>query len=172
MSSRKEEFPPEGKRVLVTPIDVVSTWRLYSKIPAAYAVATSAHESNFTINEIDTEPNGFISKGIFQISDEEVAQTLQSADILTLHGACSVLSALAEVRLKHIMTAAKLTTATADCYAYLALAHNQGLHAALKTIQAHGLDWKKYKERNPNIKGIASYGDDCISGGPHWPVLV
>jgi hypothetical protein len=58
-----------------------------------------------------------------------------------------------------------------DVWAYLALAHNQGLGAALKTIRTYGLDWDAYKKRNPTMTGIIEYGDDCISGGPAWKAM-
>jgi hypothetical protein len=73
-----------------------------------------------------------------------------------------------------------------DWYAYLALAHNEGLNAAKKTIGIHGADWPAYKARNgacsahaaplamsygkgfdcltctPYIRRIGAYGDDCM----------
>lgn len=167
---RIEAFLPDGKRIHVAPSEVVSAWRACTRlIPAQYAVGTGDHESSFTVNEVDTEASGFISKGIFQLSDEEIAQSGQCADVLTLGGSCSVLSNLAEKRLLLIMHAAEIEEPTPDCWAYLAIAHNQGPTAAVKTIQKYGLNWVAYRERNRSIPGIASYGDDCITGGIHWP---
>jgi hypothetical protein len=55
-----------------------------------------------------------------------------------------------------------------DTWAFLAIAHNEGLGAAEKTIMAHGLNWSAWKKRNPRLAAMAAYGDDCITGGDRW----
>ena len=63
------------------------------------------------------------------------------------------------------------TTGISSLWAYLALAHNQGLAAALKTIAKYGVDWPAYKARNPQLADMGRYGDDCITGGSKWDVI-
>ena len=49
-----------------------------------------------------------------------------------------------------------------DMGPYLAIAHNQGLAAALSTVRNYGMDWEAYKARNPTIAIVShGYGDDC-----------
>lgn len=197
LPQRTVDFPPNGKRVTVSPRDVVLCWRRYSQIiPAQYAVATADHESSFTTNEIDTEPSGFVSKGIFQLSDEEATSVrLPGVDLLQLENSVKVFTILQESRMQKIVAAAGLRMACppADVWSYLSIAHNQGLDAALKSIASHGLGWDDYKNRNiaeaalattqPNLSddeirqrkiklewwhSVASYGDDTITGGPFW----
>lgn len=168
---RTVEFPPNGNRIRVPALTLVEEWRKHtSEIPAQYALGTAQHESDFTYNEVDTEPNGFVSKGIFQLSDEEARDAFApNANLLDYHDACLVFARISEERLHRIILAAKLTAPLPPAvWAYLALAHNQGLHACEKSILTHGLNWEAYKARNPDIKGIAEYGDDCVSGGSKW----
>lgn len=169
MSSRKVEFVPDGKRILVTPQEVADAWRMRSSIPAQYAVGTADHESSFTINERDTEPNGFVSIGIFQLSQDEAnAAGFPAANLLTLEDSCAVMAKTAERRLANILSAANLTTPTPDCWFYLALCHNQGWGACHKTICAHGLDAAAWTARNPQLAQAARYFSDCVTGGASW----
>src|SRR5271157_4240977 len=158
---RQVEFVGSGKRELVSPKEVKDTWQaITNKIIAQYAVASAQHETDFTTNEKDIEVSGFVSKGIFQIADDEVIEAqewaratnndarlgkLQSIDLYTLEGSSYVLATLAEKRLKRICEAAGLdyddtTNLPPDVWFYVALAHNMGLGGALKTIANHGLD--------------------------------
>lgn len=184
--SRIIQFVPDGVRVRVSPGDVAMLWQRMAlpaltvagplTIPPQYACGTAQHETDYTINEVDTEPSGFVSKGIFQLSDEEAQEAGDpTANMLTLPGAISVLLPIAQKRVQKLVAAAQAVQGDSlanamngDLWAYLALAHNQGLGAALKTIGMHGLDWRAYKDRNPHLADMAAYGDDCISGGARW----
>jgi hypothetical protein len=86
---RKEEYriaegdyrPGRNHAVLVKPADLCDAWlkmQSWGKFPAdyessvKYVVASAQHETNFALNERDTEADGFVSMGLFQISDEEI----------------------------------------------------------------------------------------------------
>lgn len=170
--ARTESFVPDGRRVFASAAQIVAVWRRHTqRIPAQFALGTAQHESGFTLNEVDTEASGYVSKGIFQISGQEAADAgLAQADLLSLEDATAVFSILCERRLQSLIAVAHLDERDlpADVWAYLALAHNQGLAAAHKTIRAHGLDWAAYKQRNPQLVGMGRYGDDVISGGARW----
>lgn len=170
--TRTEVFVPSGHRILVAPADIVAAWRRYTqRIPAKFALGTAQHESSFTLNEVDTEESGYVSKGIYQLSDREAAEVeLPHANLLELEDATKVFYILCERRLRRIIKAARLAQENlpVDVWAYLALSHNQGVSAALKTIELYGLNWDAYKRRNPQLAGMGRYGDDVISGGPHW----
>lgn len=173
--ARTVEFPPDGRRQFVSAADVAAAWRsACPTIPAQYACGTAQHESTYTINEVDTEETGFVSKGIFQLSDEEAGDAKKpDADLLTLGDSVLVLSNRALYRLNEIVRTALRVGCVVDpfppdVWAYLAIAHNEGLGAAEKTILAHGLDWAAWKSRNPHLAAMAAYGDDVISGGERW----
>ncbi len=170
--TRTEIFVPHGHRILVAPADLVAAWRRYTqRIPAKYALGTAQHESSFTLNEVDTEKSGYVSKGVYQLSESEAAEAeFSHANLLELEDATRVFCVLCERRLQRIIKTARLAEENlpVDVWAYLALAHNQGLSAALKTIELHGLNWAAYKQRNPQLAGMGRYGDDVISGGSHW----
>ena len=166
---RTVEFPPDGARIRVTPQEVADAWRLRSSIPAQYIVGTADHETDFTINERDTEPNGYISIGIFQLSQDEAASIgLPNANLLTLEDSCDVMAKIADKRMALILSAANLTAPTPDCWFYLALCHNQGWGACHKTICAHGLDAAAWTARNPQLAQAARYFNDCMTGGARW----
>lgn len=167
---RVVKFLPDGARVRVKPGILAAAWRARtSVIPAEYACGTAQHESSFTRNEVDVEETGFTSMGVFQLSLEEASQARRpDANLLTLADSVDVLAFVAEERLAAILKAAGLERPSLDTWAYLALAHNQGLGACLKTIREHGLDWSGYKARNPQLAAMAAYGDDCVSGGARW----
>jgi hypothetical protein len=172
LTQRVEQFFPDGRRLLADPHDLVAGWRVHTRlIPAQHALGTAQHESNFTLNEVDIEVCGYASKGIFQIADSEAAEIgFDRANLLELEDAIVVFAALCEKRLAALAAAAALDLQAlpSDTWAYLAIAHNQGLHAAIKTVRLHGLDWKAYKARNPSLQALACYGDDVISGGEKW----
>lgn len=172
---RSEKFLPDGKRLLVTPSDIAAAWRqATSKIPAQYAVGTALHETSYTLNEVDTEDSGFVSKGIFQLSDEEAKQAgLPQADLLSLAEATAVFAKISEARLATLSLHAKVDPAAPppDIWGYLAIAHNAGLSTATRSIDEHGMRWAAFCARNAATdwgKKIAAYGSDCISGGPRW----
>jgi hypothetical protein len=168
--SRTVEFVPDGKRVLVTPQEVADAWRLRETIiPAQYACGTAQHESDYTLNERDTEPSGFVSIGIFQLSQDECDEArLPSANLYTLEDSCAVLSVIAERRLTQILTWSGLSAPTDDCWFYLALSHNQGPGAVQRTIARYGLDAAAWTSRNPQLANAATYFADCVTGGSRW----
>jgi hypothetical protein len=169
---RKEEFLPDGKRKQVSSDDVRKEWEsINTDIPSSYAIATGKHESNNTLNEKDTEGSGFVSKGIYQISDEEEKDAgFSKDDAYDLVKATGILSNLANKRWKVLKAAGEKAKKDGKPYveddlpAYLVIAHNQGEGAAEKTIAAYGVDWKAYKKRNKGgyFDKLASYGDDAI----------
>ncbi len=172
--SRSTKYLPDGRPVRVHADAVVACWREHStRIDARYATGTAQHETDYALNEKDTEPSGFITMGIFQLSDEECVEAkLATANIYTLEGACMVLATIAEKRLDAILKASGLSEL--ECLpqgvrAYLAIAHNEGLGACLKTIHTYGLDWKAWVVRNHvKLPEMVAYGNDCISGGSGW----
>jgi hypothetical protein len=178
-------FEPDGQRKIVAAADVVAAWRRHSTlVPASYALGTAQHETDFTLNERDVEESGYVSLGLYQVGAEEMAQVgmpLATHDPFDLEIITLVMVDLAEVRLRRIADAAwrggwatlvsNPGSVNPDVWAYLALAHNQGLGACLKTIAAHGLDWAAYKARNPQLEDMAAYGDDCVSGGAQRAAL-
>jgi hypothetical protein len=185
--SRTVEFPPNGKRVQVSPRDAAQVWRSYARdqltalgiltIPAQYAVATCQHESDFTLNEVDTEPSGYVSKGILQLSDEECIEVgMPFADLMTLDGSMDVMAILANRRVAKLCRAAvgagidSMSNALrGDLWAYLAFAHNEGTGEAIRSIVKYGLNWVSFVERNQaELPAMCLYGSDCITGGPRW----
>jgi hypothetical protein len=168
--SRKVEFIPDGKRVFVSPQEVADAWLLRATgIPAQYAVGTAQHETDFTVNERDTEPSGFVSIGVFQLSQDECNEAgMPHADLLTLEDSCAVLAMIAGKRLSAILKAASLSAPVPDCWFYLALAHNEGLGACLKTLAAHGMNAAAWTARNPQLAQAAAYFNDCVTGGARW----
>ncbi len=156
---RKVEFLPDGKPVLVTSADVVAFWRRHSTVSATYALATSEHESSRQANEVDTEPSGFMSYGLMQVSREEAAHVgMVGADLLDPETNIIVLAHLVDERAAAINRVLGrpqrspndgiIIPPEPDFLAYLTIAHNQGLGACVKTISAHGMDWASYKSRN------------------------
>src|SRR5258708_4603677 len=132
--ARTEAFPPDGTRVIASPIDIVTAWRAAStRIPAQYALGTAQHESSFTLNQVDTEVSGFVSRGIYQLSDDEAeAAGKPDADLLSLGDSTAVFVTICETRLDAIIAAATAKGTTIDpasppddLWAYLYLAHNQ-----------------------------------------------
>jgi hypothetical protein len=182
--SRKVEFIPDSKRVFAEPADIVAEWRKYaSQVPAQYALGTAQHETDFTLNEKDTEPSGYVSMGLYQIGVEEMQQTGHAnANPYDLEDITIIMVDLAEARYKRLLQVARdradasvsssprglSSQQVLDLWAYLALAHNQGLAAAIKTITRHGVGWAAYKARNPQLADMGRYGDDCITGGSKW----
>lgn len=156
---------------------VASALKFSSLIAPQFFVGTAQHETNFAVNEEDTEESGYVSTGIYQLSrGEAVSVGLPLASLVDLDDSSQVFASLCEARFRAIALAAGFDTSAppADAWAYLAIAHNQGLTAALKTINQYGLDWAGYKARNPSVRIVSSgYGDDVISGGASWsPDLV
>jgi hypothetical protein len=182
--------PLTGQRVL----EVVQGGQLgigMTNIDPRYFVGTCFHEAGCT-NEWDTEvatassPTGFQSVGAYQIGDEE-ARTFGFvlADMLDFDKATVCMIQLAERNRTALRGYAKLAADAPDLdyidpkgtvwkggtmRAYLAIAHNHGLGYARQTIATYGMDWAKYKERNPADNIVShQYGEDCVTGGPYYP---
>lgn len=181
---RSVEYPPNGKAIRVTAADVAAAW--YStRIPALFATETARHESGYAINEVDTEPSGFVSKGIFQLTDGQHAAWYNDhsneakkagfagANLLTLEDSTRVFVTLMESNLDALIAALghePVGQEQQDIWAYLFISHNQGLTAALRTIKKYGVDWQAYKDRNSpatldNYDKTVKYGDDVSGAG-------
>lgn len=122
-------------------------------LPLGYYVYTAQHESNFAVNERDTEPSGFMSYGVFQLSMEEARSVKKSgANLLDLDVAARVLVLIAENRRVFIRGILKLRNADPDpkdMAAYVAICHNAGENdGTFKNLPKYGLDFTVWKERN------------------------
>jgi hypothetical protein len=173
-----------GAAVLADPAVVVATWRKFSRRSARYALGTAQHEADLATNEIDTEPDGKVTTGVYQLdTTEKLSALMPLADLTSLDDSTQVFATVSEARWTAICTTAGVDrdAAPPDVNAYMTIAHNQGLGACLRSIAAHGLDWEGYKARNIAearagatkmplewwLK-VAAYGDDAISGGKYW----
>lgn len=193
----------EGARaaggIIAKPSDVV-TWARMStaRISLKYMLATALHETTYAVNEVDVEPSGFVSRGLYQVSQEEAAKVgMPGANLLDPVQCTLVFARLAEKNYDVIVDALPpalrvVFNARIDRWAYLAIAHNEGVghfapaledgrhSGALVTIYNYGVNWgdpsvpaevddpRSYRRRNAG-RPIVRYGDDCITGGPHWP---
>lgn len=178
---RTVKYLPDGKPIRVSSADVESAWPSV-RIPALFAVETARHESGFSTNEVDTEPSGFVSKGIFQLSDDEAKKAgYPGANLLALGDSSAVFSTLMERNLDSLISTLGHTPSgqeEIDIWAYLFISHNQGLGAAQKTIKNYGMNWEAYKKRNMDAavasgdedkikfwNKVAAYGDDVSGSG-------
>ena len=172
----------------------VSWYKVERVIPTQFAVGTQLHETNYKINERDIEASGHTTGGGFQLDvptfspfvvGDAVSAGMPDKDVYDLDDACAIFAARARYYLTRIISATNKYNAAqgaaaldesalpSDIWAYVAIAHNQGLGAALLTIATYGLDWSAYKARNPTVniamdRGSGIYGDDVISGGVDW----
>jgi hypothetical protein len=178
-----------------SPASICAEWlRCTRVVPPQFALGTALHESSYKLNEVDVEPNGHTTGGLFQsdlptlspfIVGDAIVAGMPEKNIFYLEDACAVFAAMCERSLGRIYGAVDAwndahgwgpidrDNPPADVWAYLAIAHNQGAGAAVKTIRAYGLDWTDYKRRNPTVniamaRAGGTYGDDVISGGPDW----
>ncbi len=158
-----------GPKQTASRAEVVAAWEAVTGIvPSSYALGTAEHESNFAINELDTEESGFQSKGIFQISDEEAA----GEDPYTLEGSCSAFARISETRYSALLAAG---AAYPDILGFLAIAHNRGLSVAVRCVTDNGGSWDTFKQNDKyplnwhgGLKQVLKtirYGEDCMSGG-------
>lgn len=151
----------------VTPSDAAALWSKYSSIPTSFAIGTATVESDFdplctTIERGGASPT---SKGLYQVNDGEAASVGEpGANLLDPETCTRVYANLAAGRLESLRS---WGASEPDIWAYLGLAHNQGLAAAHTTIGNYGADWNAYKARNPDAR-INRYGDYCITGGPRF----
>ena len=142
---------------------------LATSLPDHFLLAVAEHESGRACNEVDTEPNGFMTYGIFQLSKSEAKEMGEpDADLLNLITSTRIFCRLMEKRLVSIIKEAKLASHyPPDVYFYLAMVHNMGLAATLKTIRIYGLNAAAWTKRNPKLAKNAKYYNDCI--GPYYP---
>ncbi len=162
-----------------------------NNINPRYFVGTCFHESGCS-NEWDTEIaspssiHGFQSVGAYQIGLEETERYgFNLRDMLDIHKATICMVRLAEDNRNHIRLNAHLSPNDPDpdytddngdvwkggtMRAYLAICHNHGSGYVAMTIRRYGMDWGKYKIRNPTDNIVAhGYGEDCITGGANYP---
>lgn len=160
-------------------------------IDPRYFVGTCFHEAGCS-NEWDSEiatassPSGFQSVGAYQIGDEEARRYGYAlADMLDFNKATACMVKLANDNRTALRNYAKLAADAPDpdytdpsgvvwkggtMRAYLCLAHNHGCGFAQQTIARYGMDWAKYKERNPHDLVVAhDYGEDGVTGGQYYP---
>jgi hypothetical protein len=165
-SGRKVEFVSDGQRRFATPQEIVAAWERHTDIDARYALGTAQHESGFALNERDTEPSGFVSMGIYQISQDEMNHVgMRQADPYDLEECTIVFAQLTEERLKAIVRSiGHFPSESPDANAYLFIAHNQGLAACLKSIKLHGMDWTAYKKRNGDAARTVLH--DAVNASP------
>lgn len=149
---RKQEYVPDGKRIVASPYDIVQKWLRHSSIDPRYALGTGLHETGYILNEKDTEDSGYVSMGLYQIGSEEMTHVgMSKANPYDLDECTIVFAKLTDERYKAIQKAIHhewSENESNSLRAYLSLAHNQGLAACLKTIALHGMDWPGYKNRN------------------------
>ena len=184
MADRVEEYLTKNgvwlrsreNAILVTPDDVrASVQKTRTAIDLQYFVGTAKHESNFAINERDTESDGFETWGIYQVSSPEAmrAGLAKVSDALKLDECTRVMVYLAENLRFQIRKFLKLPDSAPDpvgIEAYIAIGHNQGLGQAkttgkglLGTLFRYGLDWPRYVANNPHLNIVAhGYGNDVL----------
>jgi hypothetical protein len=155
--------------VKVSPEEVVAALRRAGSDPAAggvadkYYLCTAQRESGFETSAEVVEGNGTVSRGLYQIrgGSLDLDENTRQMVILTESNRAS------------IMQAAGARREPWDMGAYLSIAHNQGLGAALETIAEYGMDFLAYAERNaeiskPGFDGarIVERGWACNYGSP------
>ncbi len=174
----------EGRRVVylnggvrVAPSDVVTAWvAVTARIPATFALGVAQHETDLRTDEEDTETDGTVTTGIFQLTRSEAVRALRpAADLTDLAESCAVFATIMESNLDALRDAAGLSDDAAffarGGAAYLAWSHNAGLGQARTSIQRYGLDWSALKARAQNgymVQRMEPYGDDCLTGGRYW----
>lgn len=185
--------------IIARPSDVATWARMStSRISVKYMLATALHETNYAVNEVDVESDAPPTYGLYQVRREEARDVgMPGADLLDPVQCTLVFARLAEKNYDAIVDALPpalrvVFNARVDRWAYLAIAHNEGVghfapaladgrhSGALVTIHNYGVNWgdpsvpaevddpRSYRGRNIG-RPIVRYGDDCITGGPHWP---
>lgn len=143
--------------------------RTNTTIPDAYYLGTIDHESDFNPYTVS---DGGKSLGLYQVNASEAAEAGESGNLFDVDVNTRVMVYLAERNRAAIRNLIGLSSNVLDPWdmgAYLSIAHNQGLGAALETIREYGMDWAAYKDRNKNIvkpgfngPAIVRYGDDVL----------
>lgn len=177
LTQRKEEFLPDGKRIILPPRDLVQLWMKYSSFDPRYALGTATHETNCTTNERDTEADklvngvvipGVITTGVYQVEVEEATHVgMHNANLLDPEECTIVFAKLTDERVTSILKAADWNGGgwPLGLNAYVYIAHNQGLTPCLKTVRTHGIDWEGYKTRNlaaARAVVVAAVGGDPV----------
>jgi len=181
---------------------IAQAWlRVTRIIPPQFAVGSALHESSYTLNEHDVEPNGHETGGLFQLDVPSVSAKsgvivgaaietgMVEKSVYVLDDACAMFASICTGYLNRILREANAyrsargfapfdpSALPGDVWAYVAIAHNQGIGAAVETIQKYGLNWSGpngYKARNGDNVNISAaraegvYGDDVLTGGPDW----
>lgn len=169
-----EKSKERERAIVVTPEEIIfEAIKIGTKLRHQYLVGTAKHETNYAVNECDEEENGFRTYGVYQVSRQECREVGEpDVDLLNLANSTRVFCALMEKRLERIIKEINLdpNNLPLDVWFYLAMIHNMGLGATLKTIKRYGLDAKAWTERNPKLAKNSRYYNNCISGGPDFPI--
>lgn len=153
------------------------------------AVGTALHETNYTLNEQDTDTSSSgattTTYGLFQVNtdDKWARAKAPTADYWTLEGQCEIFAGVCEYYMGRLLAAANKYNAAhglppleadsppPDLWSYIAISHNQGLGAALKSIATYGMGWQRYRDENGQSVNVSAvrdngvYGDDVQTGG-------
>jgi hypothetical protein len=128
------------------------------------------------MNERDTEPSGFQSWGVFQVSVDEARSVRVDGDLLNLETNVRVMLRLAHRNRMALRAALNLSEDEwpdpPHMPAYLAFAHNAGLWGsgeggspvgAVHSVLKNGMDWDAFEKRNTALRIVTSrYGRDCL----------
>lgn len=176
----KTTYPPNGQQIPIDPLQLAQLCLKASKlIDVRYFLGTAQHESDFVCNCDTEEDDDVHSLGLFQVNSDEAKQAgynPKSLDLLSPQDNLAVFVRISEQRLDAILKEIGYPSPEPeDLRAYLFLSHNQGLGAAIKSIQMYGLNWgngdSSYKARNVQHRSWLAYGDDVISGGRYYPEI-
>lgn len=124
-----------------------------SLIPAGFFVGAAEKETSRATNERDTEVNGHVTYGLYQIDTSEQQSAGEGSDGVSLFDpiiSTRVFAFIQEQRLRAIADAAgfDISNPPADAWPYLAWAHNAGLGEPLTSIAKFGFDWAATVKRN------------------------
>lgn len=190
-TSRAAAHMVTGREILDIVVAVQKNLGL-ALIDPRYYVGTCFHEAGCS-NEWDTEIasqsciGGFVSVGAYQIGEEEARKYgFELEDMLDLEKATICMVKLAEDNRKRLRIFAKLTNGEPDpdyvdehgtlwkggsMRAMLAIAHNHGLGWASRYLSSNSMDYAVFRRRYANDNIVShKYGDDCITGGPNYPL--
>lgn len=139
-----------------------------SVVPSQYFVGTAKHETDFAINEVDTEPNGHVTYGLFQIDDG-------SGDWWTFQDAIQKFVAIAESNATWLADGTPLDQVRRDFWAFLAGVHNIGrasyfppdyakepFDTFIENNLQYSIDHSDAKSPPEYWESLRRYGNDCI----------
>jgi hypothetical protein len=141
--------------VIVSPADVVDAIRRAggSVVPDTYYLCTAARESGFDTSAVG---DGGTSIGIYQSRTGSFDLDDATRDMINI----------TERNRLEIRAAAGVSGEDPwDMGAYLSVAHNQGLGAALMTIAEYGMDWSAYAARNGDVVKPGFDGPRIVARG-------